>query len=474
MNMAAFSEFLSKVVDIVWGPPLVTLLIGGGLYLILFSRMKILLGFGHAVKLLFSGSHGEDADAPGQISHFRALTNALAATVGMGNIAGVAVAITQGGAGAVFWMWVTAFVGMNTKFFECTLSMLYRGTDYRGEVQGGPMYVIESALPKSLRPLAVMFAVCGLVGTLAIFNANQITGLIVEEFATVFSDGGTRYAEVAPLIVGLILAGMVFYILLGGLQRLADFTSKIVPSMCIIYVLACLGILLENIEHILPTFLSIFTEAFAPSAVAGGVAGGVISVMVVGVKRAAFSNEAGMGTAPMAHSNAKTKEPVSEGLVAMLGPFIDTIVVCTMTALVILITIEELPKDLSGILLTREVFAISYGKYGPWLLTFVGFLFSFSSLVGFSNYNKKCWDFLFRGRWIFGNRTFIAFYCGTIVLGAIAELTDVINILDIGFALMAIPNMIATILLASKVRHATLDYFHRIVHRDLDLGEDEV
>ncbi|NCN27125.1 alanine:cation symporter family protein [bacterium] len=462
------SELLSSVVDIVWGMPLVFLLIGGGFYLIAISKMQILRGFGHAIGLLFKEAKSEGSDAPGQLSHFRALTNALSATVGMGNIGGVAVAITQGGPGAIFWMWITALVGMNTKFFECTLSMMFRGKDYQGEVQGGPMYVIENALPKYWKPLAVMFAVCGMVGTLSIFNANQITNLIVETVRPAFgaAEGDLAFGFKASLVTGLVLAGMVFYILLGGLQRLANVTSKLVPSMCVIYVLACLIILIQNLPAIPAVFASIFKEAFGIEAIGGGITGAAVrAIMIIGVKRAAFSNEAGMGTAPMAHGNAKTKEPVSEGLVAMLGPFIDTIVICTMTALVILITVPEVvgQEGLSGILVTRQAFEVSFSGVGPYVLVFVGFLFSFSSLVGFANYNQKCWNYLFKGRFSLGNKTFIVFYCSTIVLGAIAELTDVINLLDIGFALMAIPNMLATIVLAPKVHALAKDYFNRVV-----------
>lgn len=442
------SNFLAALVDFVWGTPLVILLIGGGSYLLFVSRFLPLKGFLKAFQLICSKP---DKNAPGQISHFQALCNALAATVGLGNIAGVAVAISQGGAGAIFWMWVAALIGMNTKFFECTLSVMYRGKDHNGEVQGGPMYVIENALPKSFRFLAFFFAICGLIGTMALFQVNQLAAYVHEEYS------------VAPLVVGVLSALFVGYILIGGIKRLARVTSYLVPLMCLFYILCGVVILFLNAEKIPGLFTLIFKEAFTGQAVVGGAMGlGVLEVLKIGVKRAAFSNEAGVGTAPMAHGNAQTSEPVSEGLVAMLGPFFDTIIVCTITALVILSSLpQEALSESSGVLLTTSAFEASLPGFGKHFLGFAILLFSVTTMIGMANYNNKCWNYLFKGRKGFGEKTFIFVFCMTLVIGAIGAQDDVVNLLDSGYALMAFPNMIATLWLAGRVRKEAKSYFAR-------------
>lgn len=440
------SWFLSKMVDVVWGPPLVTLLIGGGLYLLTVSRFLPLTGMLLAFRLVGGFVHHQsDQQAVGQISHFRALTNALAATVGMGNIAGVAIAIHQGGPGAVFWMWITALIGMNTKFFECSLAVMYRGKDFQGEVQGGPMYVIQAALPKWMMPFAIAFSIFGMIGCMGIFNANQMAAYFKSEFGW------------DPYFIGITSALVVGYALMGGIRRLAAFTAALVPSMCLVYVLCCLAIIVMNFDQVPATFGLIFSKALSLEALTWGALGEFFRQMMVGVKRAAFSNEAGIGTAPMAHSNAHTAEPISEGLVAMLGPFFDTILVCTMTALVILTAAPEVAVN-EGILLTKAAFVTHFGSFGSYILGLSVFLFSFTTMLGMANYNEKCWDFLFRGRWGFGRKTFIVFFCTTIWVGSFVATDDVVNILDIGYALMAFPNMIATIWLASRVKQAMVKY----------------
>lgn len=447
------TDFLSVSVDFLWGMPLVILLIGGGCILFFIGGATPLLGFRHAIKLVtgsFHHSKDEEKKAEGQISHFQALNNALAATIGLGNISGVAIAISQGGPGAIFWMWIGGLVGMNTKFFECTLALMYRGKDYKGEVQGGPMYVIEKALPKQLKFLAIMFAVCGLIGTLCMFQVNQLTAYVAEN-VTVNSS-----FPVVQTLVGGICALMVFYNLRGGLKRLSYTTSRIVPFMCILYVFSCLFILGNNYDLIPGLIISIFKSAFSADAALGGAEGlAIAQILKIGIKRAAFSNEAGVGTAPMAHSNTKTLEPVSEGYVAMLGPFLDTVVVCTMTALVILISLN--PSEVegtTGILMTSLAFSKNFPSFGNLFLGISILLFSVSTMLGYANYNQKCWDYLFKGKRFFRDGSFQIWFCMSILLGAFISPTNVINILDIGFALMAIPNMIACLILAPKVRKA--------------------
>lgn len=452
--MEKVNQVLLQIVDFVWGLPLVFLLTGGGLFLFAYSGFVPLTGFAHAFKLIFGKFHHKNEEqGQGQITHFKALSNALASTIGLGNISGVAIALTQGGPGAIFWMWVSALIGMNTKFFECSLALLYRGKDYEGEVQGGPMYYITQGMGKKWTPLAYMFTICGLVGTYALFQANQLASFVEGQY------------QFPRAYLGVIVALLVFYILKGGLQRLAQVTSFLVPTMCLSYLLFCLLIIVMNLSKVPTVFAQIFTEAFTGKAATGGVLGyGFIHVLVTGVKRGAFSNESGIGTAPMAHSNARTPEPISEGLVAMMGPFLDTIIVCTMTALVLMLSIGDLSStNETGIMLTTKAFEQALPGIGTVFLGICLFLFSFSTLVGSANYNSKCWNFLFKGRSIFGKNLFIATYCLSIVFGAAVTVDIAINLLDIAFALMAIPNMIAVLFLAPKVKVAMKDYFAEYV-----------
>ena len=443
------SEVLAVIVDYLWGPFLIVLLVGSGVYLLILSRLKTIRRFMMGFRLVMGRfRHDKDEKALGQISHFKALCNALSATIGLGNIAGVAVAISQGGPGAVFWMWVAAVLGMNTKFFECTLAVMFRGRDYRGEIQGGPMYFI-SALPRRWHFLGWVFALCGLFGTLSLFNINQLASFTYEYYA------------MPSWLVGGLTALLVAYILNGGLSRLAKVTSALVPAMCVIYVISCLVILISHFERIPGIFLSIFHQAFNGTAAWGGVAGlTVVKVIQIGFKRASFSNEAGVGTAPMAHGNAKTSEPIAEGLVAMIGPFLDTIVVCTLTALVILSTLspEEIHHS-SGILMTMFAFKKAFPLGGHHVLGLSVILFSLTTILGSANYNQKCWDFLFKGNRFFSQKIFICFYCGGILLGAVSSMDVMVNFLDIFFALMSIPNLMATVFLAPQVVRAMNDYF---------------
>lgn len=440
-------QILESISGFLWGTPLLVFLLVANIILIYHSKLLPLSGFVHAIKLIFKKE--EDDKVEGQLSHFEALSNALAATIGMGNIAGVAVAIYQGGPGAIFWMWVSALIGMNTKFFECTLAVLYRGKDYQGEVQGGPMYTIEKGMGEKYKFLSILFAVFGLVGTLALFQINQLASFLKTSYS------------VDPMLSGAIFAIVLIYILLGGLKRIAMFTSKVVPLMAILYILLCLTILFKNYDLIFPTLASIFTEAFGIKSAVGGVTGfAIMHVIQTGVKRAAFSNEAGIGTAPMAHGNAKTNEPIAEGYVAMLGPFIDTIMVCTLTAVTILIGIQGAGDlgTLNGINLTTFAFTNELGEWGRHALCVIIFLFAFSTMIGMANYNKKCWDYLFKGKYKLTDKTFIAFYGIAIAIAAIIKMNMVIAVIDICYALMAVPNIIATVYLAGKVKERLADY----------------
>ena len=442
-----------------WGTPLVVLLVGGGLFFLIYSRFTPYRYFFHSVNVL-RGKY-DDPDAPGDISHFEALASALAATVGLGNISGVAVAIAIGGPGAVFWMWVSAIVGMATKFFTCTLSIMYRGKDSEGNIQGGTMYMIMEGLGKKWKPLAVLFALAGLFGPLPIFQANQVTQ-IVRDFVLVpngLTDATSHFGT--DLISGLVILGIVSIVIFGGIKRVGKVASKMVPAMVVIYVACVLIIIGIHIDVLGEYLLLIVTDAFRGDyfngeATMGGVLG---SLIVHGTRRAAFSNEAGIGTATLAHGAAKTKEPVREGLVAMMGPFIDTIVVCTMTALAILVTGVWKTGDDNGISLTASTFQEALGPWGLYLLIISVLIFGFSSLFTYSYYSSKCLGFLIGAQ---RQKYFNYFYAAAIIFGSVATIQAVLNFTDGMFALMAIPTMTVAILLSPKVMDAARDYFARL------------
>lgn len=436
-----------------WGTPLVVLLCGGGLFFMIYSRFTPFRHFRHAIDVL-RGKY-DDPDDPGDINHFQALASALAATVGLGNISGVAVAIVMGGPGAVFWMWVSAFLGVATKFFTCTLSIMYRGEDSEGKIQGGTMYVITEGLGKKWKPLAVVFAIAGLFGPLPIFQANQLTQILRD---VIYIPNGwvTEQAHfMGDLITGIVILFIVSLVIFGGIKRIGRVAAKMVPAMVVLYVGIVLIILAVHID-VLPYYLGlIVTDAFTAEAAMGGALG---SLIIVGFKRAAFSNEAGIGTATLAHGAAKTKEPIREGLVAMMGPVIDTLVICTMTALAILVTGAWQTGNENGVTLTASAFQEALGVAGPYLLVLCVAVFAFSSLFTYSYYGTKCLGFLIGAD---KQHYYNYLYVGSIIFGAVTTITSVINLIDGMFAVMAIPTMTAAILLAPKVKEATQNYFER-------------
>ena len=442
--MDFFNSFWESAVDIAWGLPLVVLLISAGIYFTIRGKFLPFRKLRHAVNIL-SGKF-DDPDDPGEISHFHALSSALSATIGMGNIAGVAIAVSLGGPGAIFWMWIAGLVGMSTKFFTCTLACLYRKKDERGIEQGGPMYFIEVGLGKYFKPLAIMFAVCGMIGCLAMFQTNQLSGLL-------YSNWGIN-----RLATGIACAVIVAIVILGGIVRVGQVTSKIVPAMFVLYVLSALYIILSNASEVPGILKLITTSAFGGKALMGGGTAVVFrEVLINGIKRAAFSNEAGIGTAPMAHGAAKTKEPVREGLIAMLGPFIDTNLVCTMTALVILTSGVAAEND--GVVMTVKAFEHAMPGIGKYILSLVIVMFSVSTMISYSYYSLKCSRYLFGYK--FGGK-YIYVYIISLLFAAIWTQDMVVNILDTAFAMMAIPTLIGTLFLSSKVAEATKDYFRRM------------
>ena len=446
------AEFLSGLNDLVWGTPLMVLLVGTGLYLSIRMRLVQGRGFIHAIKIL-AGKFDKESD-PGEVSHFSALATALSATIGTGNIVGVAAAILIGGPGARFWMWVTAAVGMATKFASCTLAVHFRRVDKYGEVHGGPMYFIERGMGARWRWLAVLFAVFAATASFGIGNMFQANNVASAINALIYGPDAASDNTV-DIIVGIICSVSVAAVILGGIKRIAAFSSKLVPFMCVLYVGAGLLILIKNAAHIPHAFGVIFHQAFhAPDAVAGGLLGGVIRS---GVARGLFSNEAGLGSAPMAHAAAKTKEPIREGLVALLEPFIDTLMICTLTGLVIVTTgAYELGLDKGK--LTSAAFDMGLPGAGRVVALSVVF-FAFSTLIAWSYYGDRAVDYLFGKKAVMPYRWL---YVAFVFVGSVVKLDLVISFCDSMNGLMAVPNLIALIALAPLLSTLLEDYFKRM------------
>ena len=443
--MSALETFSQQLADTVWGTPLVALLLGGGCFFIIASRALPYRYMGHAIAIL-RGRY-DTPDANGEISHQQALAAALSNTMGLGNIAGVALAIVAGGPGAVFWMWMSAIVGIATKFFTCSLGVMYRGKDSLGNLQGGPMYVIREALPRPYYPLAVLFSLAGLIGTLPIFQANQLTALIQD---TVLA--GTA-PEWAPLAIGIVIAIVVGSVIFGGLPRVAKVAVALLPTMVLVYLAMTMWVLANHLPDIPRVLATIFTEALSPTAVGGGFLG----VMLIGISRGAFSNEAGVGTEVMAHSAAKTDEPIREGMLATLGPVFDTLVVCTCTALVILLAGNwQSPGDMSGITLTADAFRSEMGNAGLITLGFVALILSTTTMFAGWYFGAKCFGFLVGAKW---QPYFRWFFIAAVVFGATVSIDVVFNLISASYGIMAIPTMVSAIVLAPKVLRAAERYF---------------
>ncbi|GMQ28510.1 alanine/glycine:cation symporter family protein [Algoriphagus confluentis] len=435
----------------IWGTPILILLLGGGTYFFIHSGFVPFRKMGHAIGLL-KGKYDHEL-APGQITSRQALSAAIASTVGLGNISGVAIALNMGGPGAIFWMWVAAFVGMATKFYTCSLAIMYRGKDSRGNIQGGPMYVIEEGMGKKWKFLSYIFSIAGVIGLLAIFQANQLTAVtqaVLLEPDTLEETVRNRW------VIGIIMMLLTAMVILGGLKRIAAVASKMVPFMVGVYFATVLIIVVQYLGDIPSIFKLILVDAFTGNAVMGGAVG---SVIIVGARRAAFSNEAGIGTAPMVHGQSQNDEPIREGLIAMLGPFIDTVVVCTLTALAILLTGVWQSTENDGVKLTLAAFEIGIPVVGKYLLMLSVLVFALSTMFTYSYYGHKCTNYLFGAD---KADYYNYFYLITIVIGAVASLEVVVSLVDGMYAVMAFPNMIAAIYLAPKVKVAMKDYFKRM------------
>ena len=442
-------SFFSSLSSILWGTPLVFLLLGGGVFFAIYSRLTPLRYFRHGIDILLGKYDSEDD--PGQITHFEALSSALAGTVGMGNIAGVAVAIHTGGPGAIFWMWITAVLGMSTKFFTCTLAVMFRGNDDNGEVQGGVMYFIEHGLGEKFKPLSIMFSISGLFGSLVFFQANQLSQ-IIRDFVYAPLSMFQNNVLIGNYVTGILVATLVGIVIFGGIHRIAKVSSRLVPFMVGLYLIAAMIIMGKNLKEIPDVFILIFQDAFNGSSVIGGTLG---SMIIIGVRRGLFSNEAGTGTETMAHGAAKTKEPVREGLVAMLGPFIDTIIVCSITAIIILVSGVH-NQNFNGVTMTAAAFEKELGLPGQIFLTISVLTFAFSTMFGYSYYGRKCVSYLFGTHW---KKTYNWIYIITIVLASVTSIDIAINFVDSAYALMVIPTIIGTILLSPKVIAESKRYF---------------
>ncbi|MDC0215128.1 alanine:cation symporter family protein [Candidatus Marinimicrobia bacterium] len=425
--------------------PLTITLIGTGLFVTLSLGFIQIKRLKHSFQVVL-GKYDNPEDE-GDVTHFQALSAALSATIGIGNIAGVAIAIRLGGPGALFWMWVTALLGMALKYAECTLSHRYRVINEDGSASGGPMYYIEKGLGPKWKPLAVFFATCAVICSFCTGNMNQ-ANTIAQTFASY---------NVPIWFSGLFIALFVGLVIIGGIKRIAAVASKLVPTMAILYVLGALVILINHANYILPSFISIFKEAFSLEAGWGG----LLTVIMWGVRRGLYSNEAGQGSAPIAHAAAKTKESAREGAVALMGPFIDTIIVCTMTGLAILSTNVLNTTEFTGALLTREAFRSGFSfapDIGSFIVNIAVLLFAYTTMVAWSYYGDRSIEYLAGPKAIKPYRWVYVFFN---FLGAVLPLTFVWNFGDIALSLMTIPNLIGVILLTGTLKKITADYFNR-------------
>lgn len=431
--------------DLVWGAPLLLLLLGTGVYLT--SRLGLLqvIKLPKAFRLIFAKNEGQ-----GDISSFAALATALAATVGTGNIVGVATAIKSGGPGALFWMWVAAFFGMATKYSEGVLAIKYRTKDANGQISGGPMYYILNGMGQKWRPLANLFAISGIlvalfgIGTFA--QVNAITSSLHHSLG------------VSSPLISVLLAAVVAMIIFGGIQAIAKVAETVVPFMAIFYIGASLTVIAVHYTKLLPMLVLIFKSAITPTAAIGGFAGSLVKDAIQkGIARGVFSNESGLGSAPIAAAAAKTKEPVEQGLISMTGTFIDTIIICTLTGLAILVT-GQWTSTLEGATLTQSAFASIFGHMGTYALTLSLILFAFTTILGWSYYGERCFTFLFGTTHLSYFRLIFVVMVG---LGGFLKLELIWILADIVNGLMALSNLIALLALSPVVIFETRAYFKR-------------
>jgi len=463
----AFSDFIFFSVS-VGGTDLqliVLWLIVGAAFFTFYLRFINLRGFSHALRLVRGDfTHPND---PGEVSHFQALATAISGTVGVGNIAHVAVAISVGGPGAAFWMWVAGVLGMASKFAECTLGVMYRQENPDGSVSGGPMFYMHKGLaernwPRLGRAMAVYYAICIIVGTLGIGSMFQSNQAFVQ-FVNV-TGGEASFFSTRGWLVGLVLSAVVGFVIVGGIRSIASVAAKIVPFMALLYISAGLYVITVNAAELPRALSQIITGAFTPQ----GATGGMLGVLILGFRRAAFSNEAGIGSSSIAHSAVRTSEPVTEGFVALLEPFIDTIIVCSITALVITLTVydPEIPFDgIGGVELTSRAFASTIAWF-PIPLAVVVMLFAYSTMISWSYYGLEGWIYLF-GPTRRVKLTYNAIFCASVVVGCTTQLDAILDFSDAMIFAMALANMLALYMLAPVVRGELESYWRRLASGEI-------
>lgn len=447
--------------NFIWGVPAMICIIGVGLYLSIGTRFIQIRKFPLSIKTTIGRIFSKKDSSDGTMTPFQAVCTALAATVGTGNIAGVAGAIAIGGPGAVFWMWVSAFLGMCTKFSEVTLAVHFRERNAHGDYVGGPMYYIKNGLSKNWHWLAVLFSVFGVLTVFGTGNATQVNTI-----TTAINTALLNYNLISPdsvktvnLVLGVVIAIIVGLVLLGGVKRIGKVTEKLVPFMALLYIVLSLGVVLLNIEHVPSVFASIINGAFNPSAVTGGIVGSFFLSMKKGVSRGIFSNEAGLGTGSIAHACADTKKPVKQGLFGIFEVFTDTIVICTLTALVILVSGVSVPYGAdAGAELTISGFTATYGNWVSIFTAVAMCCFAFSTIIGWGLYGARCIEFLFSVKVI---RPFMIAYSLVAILGATMDLGLLWSIAETFNGLMSIPNLIALFLLSGTVKKLVKEYFHK-------------
>ncbi|ASW49010.2 MULTISPECIES: alanine/glycine:cation symporter family protein [Streptococcus] len=438
-------ELFKAINNLVWGPPLLILLVGTGVYFTLRLGMFQVSKLPTAFRLIFSS----DQSGQGDVSSFAALCTALAATVGTGNIVGVATAITTGGPGALFWMWVAAFFGIATKYAEGFLAIKYRTKDANGQAAGGPMHYITLGMGQKWKTLAVFFAVSGvLVALLGMGTFSQVNS-IASSMSSSFG--------LAPQLVSIVTAISIAFFIFGGIEKISDVSTKIVPFMAILYILASLIVLVVHWNELLPTLGLVLKSAFSPAAAVGGFVGATVKEAIQrGIARGVFSNESGLGSAPIAAAAAKSDNPVEQGLISMTGTFIDTLIICSLTGLSILVTGQWTVEGLEGAPLTQAAFATVFGNAGSIALTISLVLFAFTTILGWSYYGERCIEFLFGTKSILPYRLL---FVAMVALGGFLKLDLIWTIADIVNGLMALPNLIALLALSPVIIKETRQYF---------------
>ena len=437
-------NLLNSVSGFIWGPVTLVLLLGAGLYLTLGLKAMPWRKLGTAFTLLWRGRKSE---GEGDITPFQALMTALSATIGTGNIAGVATAIALGGPGAVFWMWITALLGMATKYSEAVLAVRYREVDEQGKHVGGPMYYIKNGLDKKWHWLGIAFALFGMLAAFGIGNMVQANS-VADAFESTFA--------IPAWLTGIAITTAAAAVILGGITRIAHVAAKLVPFMAIVYIGGSLFVILSNLGEVPTALATIVSHAFTGTAATGGFAGAAVWAAIrFGVARGIFSNEAGLGSAPIAHAAAKTNNPIQQGMIGMLGTFIDTIIVCTMTALVIVLTGAWTTGE-TGAALSAQAFGSALPGIGNYIVTFGLIVFAFTTILGWSYYGERCAEFLFGVKAILPYRML---WLIAIPLGAMGKLGLIWLMADVLNGLMALPNLIALVLLSPVVFKLTRDYF---------------